>query len=113
MEDAMKLIAAATIALTLGACAGAGTAVTRYGAVQPVSFVSEGTTYRVYDKPADGRMMITPSIADSAGWYARSYMFDPALEFAAAAQSFVAGRGCHVTNAAALIGPQFEVSYSC
>lgn len=109
----MKLLTAMTLTIALGACAGAGTAISRYGSVQPMAFAHDGATYRVYDKPSEGRMMITPSLADSRDWNKRSSMFGPELEFADAAQAFVQGRGCHVTNAQELIEPQFEVTYSC
>ncbi len=102
-------IAALAVAISLSAC---GT--TDYIGTKPVAFAHEGRNFRVYDMPAENRLMITPSIAESSTYYLRkSSWLGPELLFADAAQAFIAPRGCQVTGAKLLVSPQFEIAYSC
>jgi len=107
----LNRFALATFAATLSLSA-CGT--TDYIGTKPVAFAHEGRNFRVYDMPEENRLMITPSIAESATYHLRkSSWFGPELLFADAAQAFIAPRGCQVTAAKLLVPPQFEIKYSC
>lgn len=101
--------AALAAAISLSAC---GT--TDYIGTSPVAFAHDGRNYRVYDMPDENRLMITPSIGESATYHLRkSSWAKPELLFSDAAQAFIAPRGCQVTNVKLLVSPQFEITYSC
>lgn len=109
----MKRLTFATLMLAVAGCSEAATIATEYRGT-PMAFAHDGRDYRVTDRPDANKLMITPSLKDSAAYKFRpAPMFGPELEFADAAQAFIAPRKCQVTNARALVEPQFEVTYSC
>lgn len=126
----MKVIPfALSAALCLSACGGMGTAISEYGGVTPVSFSHAGSTWRVYDKPETGRLMITPTIGDSMasgfiGGATLGVAGDPITgrsagipqdKFSDAAVAWVTrhGSSCKLTKGHLLIMPQWEFFYSC
>lgn len=122
-----SMLAAAT--LTLAGCGGMATAISEYGSVKPVAFAHGGSTWRVYDKPDDGRLMITPTIANSAasgviGGATLGVAGDPLTgrsagipqnSFSAAATAWIKqhGASCRVTQGEVLVTPQWEFRYTC
>jgi hypothetical protein len=80
-------------------------------------------TYRVYDKPAQNKMMITPSIGASALQGAGSGLSfnaidgtppKPVFERAAIEYLRTTGRDkCRVIDAYLILKPQYEVKYEC
>lgn len=120
----MKPIVLALIATaTLTACAGVGTVMERYGSVKAVAFQHGGSTWRVYDKPEEGRLMLTPSIGDSAAAGAiqgatfgmADNPLGPNKRYSDAATAWIAqhGESCRLTAGRVLLHPQFEFDYSC
>lgn len=120
----MKKNAIALIALlALVGCAGAKYAMDNYAKVKPVPFTaSTGKGFRVYDKPAENRLMITPTIGASMGGGAvKGATFgavNPSASevvFRDASEEFLAstGRTCRALDIALVIDPQYEVRYEC
>ena len=101
----------------------------QYSSVKPVVFANGGSTWRVYDKPDEGRLMITPTVADSAasgfiGGATLGVAGDPITGrsagipqngFTAAASAWVKrhGASCEVTSGHLLVTPQWEYAYAC
>lgn len=117
----MKTLAlAAVAAVTLTACAGIDDAM-QYADIRPVAFQHGGKTFRVYDMPAEGRLMITPSLADSFAAGATAGLTfglvdarTPPADFTAAANAWVTRHGdCTVTGGRELIIHQWEYTYEC
>ncbi|MFG6081597.1 hypothetical protein ACEUZ9_002221 [Paracoccus litorisediminis] len=104
----MKILPALAVALALSAC---GT--TDYIGTKPMAFAHDGHNFRVYDMPADNRLMITPSISESVTMPYTTSWFGQDLAFADAAQAYLTPRNCQVTNVRLLVKPQYEVEYSC
>lgn len=109
------------LSLGIAACAPVERISDAYGSTAPVAFTHTGKNYRVYDKPAENRLMITPSIAGAfaAGAAAGVTLgmggdgIDPNVGMRNAAQAFVAGRGCTLTAGRVLLHPQYEFDYTC
>lgn len=110
-------------AIALSGCAGANYAMTHYSNVPVHSFTSSnGATFRIFDKPTENRMMITPSLAASMGGGAvKGITFGMAnpssseVVFRDAAEQYIrsTGRVCRATDIAKVIDPQFEIRYTC
>lgn len=106
----------------LGGCASINYIRDEYHGVAIVEVAMPDDTYRVFDKPAEGKLMITSSIASAAGQgFVRGLTLGVAPDpprplFEAAAARFLeqSGRqGCRVVDAYLLARPQWEVKYDC
>ncbi len=95
---------------------------------QPVSFEYGGTSganpkpYRIFDRPALSRLMITPSLAEAVGLgaiqgltYGLINAESPSVVYRDAARAYLAstGRTCTTGEAVELVDIQYEVSYTC
>lgn len=121
----MKKYAAIAAVCALAGCAGINYAMENYSGV-PVQRIShDDRGWRVYDKPQEGRLMITPSLGDSAGAGAATgltlglatspYVYEST--FKPTVQAYLAqkhGNGaCRITSADLVVKPQFEFFYEC
>jgi len=89
----------------------------------PVQQVStQYDTFRVFDKPAENRMMITSSLASAAAQgFTGGLLLNPTVTatpkpvFEEAAQAYLkqSGRNCKITDGYLLVNPQWEFKYSC
>lgn len=120
----MKKLALIGMYAVLSGCAGAQYAIDNYGKVKPVSFrsPSSGSGYRIYDKPEEGRLMITPTIGASFGGGAIKgatlgavNVLNSEAAYRMAAEEFTksTGRTCRAESISLVIDPQYEVRYSC
>jgi hypothetical protein len=114
-------------ALTVGGCgAGVQYAMNEYSGVGVKSFDVEGEdTYRVFDKPAANRLMITPSLGKAMGaGFAQGATFGgidamdtigPKPTFEKAALGYLAstGRSCRIIDGYIVVKPQWEFKYDC
>ncbi|TPL39245.1 hypothetical protein [Mesorhizobium sp. B2-4-8] len=109
-------------AVGLSGCAGMQYAMDNYTNVKVVSFTSpsQKTGYRIFDKPAENRLMITSSIGNAMGQGALKGLTlmdttPPEILFEQAAVEYPAstGRTCVSKKAFLIVQPQFEVQYDC
>lgn len=117
-----KLIMVASL-LSLTACAGMNYAIENYTGVKPKTFAHDDKTFRVFDKPNEGRLMITPSLGDAAGagmvqgltLGLSGNMSGPEGKFQKATETYlrITGRKCRITNGALVVQPQWEFFYTC
>lgn len=115
------LIAASAIALV--GCAGVQHAMTHYSGIEPVNVAMPDDTYRVFDKPADGRVMVTSSLgAAAAQGFGSGLLLNavdntpPLPSFQAAAEKHFVDTGrtnCRITQGYLVVKPQFEFRYTC
>lgn len=82
--------------------------------------VDRAKTFRIFDKPAENRLMITPSLGDAVGIGAVRGLTlmdsdSPIVVYKDAAVDWLrtTGRTCTVVDAYLIIPPQYEVKYSC
>jgi hypothetical protein len=122
MREFMVLLA---VALALAGCV-SGPAIdyirAEYTGIDVVPFAVGDDEYRVFDKPAANKLMITPSLAKSAsigvqrgatfGALDQSHVTKPYSD-AAAAYLESTGRKCRVVSTELLARPQYEVKYDC
>lgn len=118
-----KCVLGVTAALSLAACGGLNYAMTNYSGVEVQRFAVSGTTYRIFDKPEENRLMITPTIGDAAAAGAiqggtlglSGDPLGPQSEFRAAAQAFLSARsrGCTISDGAKVVAAQYEFFYTC
>lgn len=111
---------AATVLLP--GCAGLGYAM-QYSGSELTQFEWAGRPWRIFDKAAEQRMMITPSLGRSAGQgliegltFGIADTEIPKPDYQAAVEGFLAGTGranCQVTDGYKLIEPQWEFTYRC
>lgn len=113
----LMLIAGATLA----GCAGFDAAL-EYTGTPVMSYMNMADTWRIFDKPAEGRLMITPSLGRAAGNGAVSGLTlgiadtdIPKPEYQNAVEGWLisTGRMCKVTDGYKLIRPQWEFKYAC
>lgn len=112
----------ATCALALTACAYPHYVNDEYRYIPLTNFAHENQSYRIFDKPSAGKLIITPSLAtamsDSVirnatfGKYNNTTSRET-LEGAVAAYLASQGRQCKVTDANLIYDPQWEFTYSC
>lgn len=120
---ALTLISAVPLA---GCGAGVQYAVQEYQGIPVQSFnMGEGEgerTFRIFDKPAANKLMITPSLGDAAGMgFASGLTFGalnadnpkPIYESAAAGYLKSTGRTCRIVDGYLVEKPQWEFKYDC
>lgn len=111
-------------ALTLTACAGINHAMSTYGDVPPVHHEHAGLGWRVFDRPQDGLLMITPSLGRAAAHGLRAGstfglseggITGPAQPYAEAAQAWLDQRDqrCRLTQGRVVLPVQIEFDYTC
>ena len=93
-----------------------------YRNVPRTTFAFEGNTYRIFDKPSAGRLVVTPSVANAMsdslirkmtfGAYGNAVP-KASMEAAVAAYLTSNGRKCATDSATLVRKPQWEFSYSC
>jgi hypothetical protein len=118
-----KIFVLAAASAALSGCAGASYAINEYSGVDVVSFQMPEDTYRVYDKPSQNKLMITPSIGAAALQGAGNGLLlnsvdntppKPMFERAAAEYLRSTGRqNCRIVDSYIILKPQYEVKYDC
>lgn len=122
MRSLRKISIVASL-FAVSACSGAGYAIEHYAGVDVKRIQANGEGSRIYDKPTEGRLMITPTIgrAASVGAVQGATLgtsdgnADTMSEFESAADAYVKSRdpNCAVTRGALVINPQYEFFYEC
>ena len=107
--------------LSVGDCTGLDEAVDvsgQYSSTPVVRYDNEGGSWRISDKPNEGRLKIGPSLA---GWFGAAFgrvvTFTPLPkdEYQETVEGWLSstGRRCTVTDGYLLIDPQWEFKYAC
>jgi hypothetical protein len=109
--------------LILVGCAGISYITEQYWGVTVEHVAMPDDTYRIYDKPAESKMMVSSSIGAAAAQGMGTGLAwgpvdntPPKPRFDAAALQYLAGTGrtgCRVIDSYLLVKPQFEVKYDC
>jgi len=109
-------------ALCLSACAYPEYVNDEYRYIPLATFAHDNHTYRVFDKPSAGKLIITPSLATAmSDGVIRNATFGrynnrterATLEDAAAAFLGRQGRNCTITDGSLIYDPQWEFTYTC
>lgn len=94
----------------------------QYSDVTMVQQQMPDDTYRIYDKPGENRLMITPSIGKSMAGGAKAGITlgayqqpSPLQQMEAAALTFLQGTGrtCAIQTREEIFPPQWEFTYRC
>lgn len=122
----MRNALVAAMALSLAGCGGVNYAMEHYASVTPVNFeTGPGESYRIFDRPADNKLMITPSLASASGAGFVSGLTlgavdsmdtlgpRPVFERAAVAYLRSTGRDCRIVDGFIVVKPQWEFGYDC
>jgi hypothetical protein len=109
-------------AIAAGGCAGLNHAM-EYSDVDVVAFESDGETWRIFDKPNENRLMLTPSIGralrEGVAEGATFGLADPGApkrQLQGVVESWLAAKHtgkCEVVDGAMIIDPQWEFKYRC
>lgn len=112
----------AILALTLSACASPQYVNDEYRYIPLTNFAHANQSFRIFDKPSAGRLIITPSLSTAMsdvvirnatfGKYNNSTEQN-ALEQAVIAYLSSQGRNCTVTGASLMYDPQWQFTYDC
>lgn len=93
-----------------------------YRYVPLTTFAHDNRSYRIFDKPSAGKLVITSSLTMAVSdTVIRNVTFDEynnatareKLDAAVAAYLAAQGRKCEITNASQIYDPQWEFTYSC
>jgi hypothetical protein len=96
--------------------------VKNYNDIKMVEHTTSYDTFRIFDKPAEGKVMVTSSLgAAAAGGFVKGLTFGasgPAVSkpiFQEAIEDFLAksGRTCRIMDGYLLVDPQWEFRYDC
>lgn len=119
----MRLLSLILLGFSLAGCAGMSYAMQEYSGVTIEEVVMPDDTYRIFDKPQQGKMMVTSSIgAAAARGFGEGLLLGavdntpPKPLFDAAALAYLRKTGrnnCRVVESYLLVKPQFEVKYEC
>ena len=107
--------------VSLSGCAGFDEAVEvsdQYAGTPIVRYDNAGGSWRISDKPNEGRLKIGPSLAGSfSAAFGRVVTFTapPRNEYQRTVEGWLTstGRSCTVTDGYLLVDPQWEFKYSC
>jgi len=122
MATTHRAIAAAALAFSVAACAYPEYVNDEYRYVPLTSFAHDNYSYRIFDKPSAGKLIITPSLANAVSDnIIRTVTFDRydnalppgALESAVVAYLARNGRKCTITGSSLVYDPQWEFTYTC
>jgi hypothetical protein len=117
----MKRMLILSACAALMGCAGINEAL-QYDDVPVKTVMNMDGTWRIFDKPREGRLMITPTYGRAAGkGFVGGLTFGiasteiPRAEYQAGAESWLVStsRICKVTDGHEIISPQWEFKYSC
>jgi hypothetical protein len=110
------------LALTLAACSAPQIIGDEYRNVPRTTFAHKGNTYRIFDKPNAGKLVVTPTVANAMsdsllrkvtfGTYGNAVP-KSSMETAVAAYLTSGGRRCAATSATLVHKPQWEFAYTC
>jgi hypothetical protein len=109
-------------ALALQACAYPHYVNDEYRYIPLTNFSHESQSYRIFDKPSAGKLVITPSLAMAVSdnvirnvTFGKYHNTTPRETIEAAVAAYLAsgGRNCTVTDAALVYDPQWEFTYTC
>ncbi|MBM1817424.1 hypothetical protein JQW73_21410 [Sulfitobacter pseudonitzschiae] len=120
----MKILAVLTAACVISGCTGETEFYTKdYSTVLPQEIQHNGRMWRIFDKPQEGRLMISPSARAAAGAGIATGLTlglipspnDKASTFKPAVDAYLSQKSenCGVTFSRLLIKPYYEFSYSC
>jgi hypothetical protein len=109
-------------ALPLAACAAPQDIGDDYRNVPRANFAFDGNTYRIFDKPSAGKLVVTPSVANAMsdsvirkvtfGTYGNAVSV-ASMEAAVAAYLTSNGRKCAPDSATLVRRPKWEFTYTC
>lgn len=118
----MRRVLGVLLALGLSACAYPEYTNDEYRYIPLTTFAYENSSYRIFDKPSAGKLVITPSLGMAmSDTVVRNVTFGrynnetPRSKIEAAADAFlkVNGRQCSIIGGTLLYDPQWEFSYVC
>ena len=118
----MKSLLVISLAFAMSGCANVSYIVDNYRGVEIQEIATQYDTFRVFDKPAENRLMITSSIGSALGQgLAGGAILNPTAfatpepVFHEAVEKFLAqsGRQCTTQTGNLLATPQWEFRYSC
>lgn len=110
------------LALSLGACAYPKYVSDEYRYIPLTTFAYDNNSFRIFDKPSAGKLVITPSLSTAmSDTVIRNVTFGKynnaiapeTIEKAVAAYLTANGRKCQSTGSTLLYDPQWEFTYSC
>ena len=100
----------------LAGCSGMNYAIENYSDIKPIQFVQSGKTFRIFDKPIEGRLMITPSIGSAAvqgATFGAAAAAEMTYKLAAQAYLDSTDRNCKAGDMTLVVQPQWETFYTC
>lgn len=115
-------VATALLAVALQGCAYPHYVNDEYRFIPLTTFAHENQSYRIFDKPSAGKLIVTPSLATAmSDNVIRNVTFDrynnttarETLEAAVAAYLARQGRKCEITGGSLIYDPQWEFTYTC
>ena len=109
------------LAAILTGCAGFNEALTKYGDTAPVPYRIDGSTWRIFDQPENGRLMITPGIGAAGAAGAKQgltfgmagYEYVQSETFTPPTTAYLAQRDCKITGGHLVVPTQYEFEYAC
>lgn len=123
MRCASKIISAnLLIVMAVSACAYPQYVNDDYRYVPLTTFAHDNRSFRIFDKPSAGKLVITPSLSTAVSDVViRNATFgkynntteQQTLEQAALAYLAGQGRKCAITGASLMYDPQWEFTYDC
>jgi len=117
------VVALTCLAILAAGCSGLSYARETYDDIPVTPFQHGDARWRIFDKPGDNRLMITPSLGRVAASGAVSGLTlglaggptGPMAGYEAAAQAYLDGRdgGCTVVEGHLILTSQYEFTYIC
>ena len=112
-----KIIVSSLASLVfLSGCSGMNYALEHYSGTKPVQFIDGGKKFRIFDRPNEQRLMITPSLGSAAAQGATFGAASTAeMTYHSASQAFLdsTGRDCKAGDMKLVVQPQWETFYTC
>lgn len=117
-----RLAVAALLALGLSGCAYPHYVNDEYRYIPLTTFAHDNRSFRIFDKPSAGKLIITPSlsaaVSDVVIRNATFGKYNNSVELQALSGAVIAylsgqGRKCVITGSSLMYDPQWEFTYDC
>lgn len=118
-----KIAIGLTVIVGLSGCAGMNYALKHYTGVEVQQFSYQEAAYRIFDKPEENRLMITPGYGEAVAAGAvqgatlglSGPMGGPQGKYQIVTQAYLdqTRTGCKVTSGGLVVQPQWEFFYKC
>jgi len=113
----MRLLIVIPLAMLAGCGENAQYVMDTYRGIDPLQYEADGQSWRIFDKPSEGKMMITPTIGRAMSSGATlgldGSQVNKSETYVPAATAYLDEKGCGIVDRRIVFTAQAEFTYTC